>query len=530
MLALRVAAGPTTGTLAVAILALSAAFTDYSTGGLENPLTHAMLAVFLVAAFAPELRGGSVLPATIAASLVALSRPDAVLLVAPALAVIVYRARSVRPSVRLVLGALPLVAWGAFSVVYYGFPWPNTAYAKLGTGIPAGELALQGTRYLLESLRNDPLTLGATTVSVVLAARRGDAIERAVAAGIALYLVWVVKIGGDFMSGRFLTAPLFVAVALLARRRLGSRRAVTTMLAGVIAIGVVAPRATWRVGSRTAAGRPLAVDVHGIADERTVYLNSTGLAARLRSGREIDHPARIEALRVKSEGPAVVRLSTWGCGIYGYYAGPGIHIVDGWALGDAMLARLPAVRDLHWRIGHFTRVVPEGYLDTIATGRNQLRDADVAKFWDRLDPVIRAPLFAAERWKAILDFAFDRPAGVLDLDRWRLPGLVAVDAAPPTAGVVFGDSGVDIRFDPPSHAGKVEIGLEGGTAFLLDWRRESRVLASGRIELPKGLSRHATVAVDVPNGAGEGFDRMRVLPLRGDGLYRVTRISVPVPR
>ena len=40
---------------------------------------------------------------------------------------------------------------------------------------------------------------------------------RALAAGIALYLVYVASIGGDFMSGRFFAAPFFGAVLVLTR-------------------------------------------------------------------------------------------------------------------------------------------------------------------------------------------------------------------------------------------------------------------------------------------------------------------------
>ena len=92
---------------------------------------------------------------------------------------------------------------------------PNTAYAKLATGIPSLELARQGGLYLLNSLRWDPLTLAVIVAAVLwaVAARRVAAI--AVALGIVLYLLYVVRIGGDFMSGRFLTLPLLAAVGLL---------------------------------------------------------------------------------------------------------------------------------------------------------------------------------------------------------------------------------------------------------------------------------------------------------------------------
>src|SRR5204863_5777359 len=101
-------------------------------------------------------------------------RLDLVLLTAPGL--IVETLRSLRtpdagsglagPSLRtadvasaLALGAVPLILWHLFALAYYGFPFPNTAYAKLGTGIPSAELMAQGLRYLSESFRADPVTL-----------------------------------------------------------------------------------------------------------------------------------------------------------------------------------------------------------------------------------------------------------------------------------------------------------------------------------------------------------------------------------
>ena len=57
------------------------------------------------------------------------------------------------------VGFWPLLCWEIFSVVYYGVPFPNTAYAKLATGISQSELTHQGFVYLLDSLNRDPLTL-----------------------------------------------------------------------------------------------------------------------------------------------------------------------------------------------------------------------------------------------------------------------------------------------------------------------------------------------------------------------------------
>ena len=75
------------------------------------------------------------------AALLYLARPDAVLLVAPVVLIESLRVRPWRTvASAAALGLTPAIAWTAFAVLYYGFPFPNTAYAKLATGISRSEL------------------------------------------------------------------------------------------------------------------------------------------------------------------------------------------------------------------------------------------------------------------------------------------------------------------------------------------------------------------------------------------------------
>src|SRR5262249_14549278 len=143
----------------------------------------------------------------------ALTRPDAVLLVLPAFATSRYRSADVRP---LAAGLSPWLLWEAFSLVYYGALAPNTALAKLGSGVPRGALARQGLSYLGDPLRRDPIPLVVIAAGTAAAAVRGGRAARALAAGIALHLAYVVSIGGDFMTGRFLTPALALSAVLLA--------------------------------------------------------------------------------------------------------------------------------------------------------------------------------------------------------------------------------------------------------------------------------------------------------------------------
>jgi arabinofuranosyltransferase len=88
-------------------------------------------------------------------------------------------------------------------------------------------------------------------------------------------------------------------------------------------------------------------------------------------------------------------------GFVGYYAGPTVHLVDVYALGDPLLARLPIPNPQKWRIGHFEREIPEGYIATLRTGENHLSDSSLAAFYDKLALITRGPLWDAERFKAI---------------------------------------------------------------------------------------------------------------------------------
>jgi arabinofuranosyltransferase len=178
----------------------SKAFIDYSTSGLENPLSHALLAGLLWCVSTPVDQPRRAALTGLLVGLAALTRLDLVLLAAP---IGLTRLRDLRRTLpAFVLGLAPLVAWEIFSVIYYGVPFPNTAYAKLATGIPADELLRQGITFFLDSLEHDPITLFVTTCGVGAALASGSG-SRVAALAVLMYLVYVARIGGDFMSGRF---------------------------------------------------------------------------------------------------------------------------------------------------------------------------------------------------------------------------------------------------------------------------------------------------------------------------------------
>jgi len=381
LLLMRIATSLWVGVLAAGILILSRAWVDYSSSGLENPLSHVLiLLTALAAAHAIEQRSFRAVSCFfLACSLLYLSRADLMLLVFPVALLVIHRCRD-RPReclAAILVGAVPAAAWTLFAIYYYGFPFPNTAYAKLGTGIPRSELIAQGFRYLSDSLVHDPLTLVAIAGGVV-ASIRAASLGRALAAGIVLYIVYVVAIGGDFMSGRFLAAPLLAAAIIIARTE-WPRRALAVAAAGVLLLAI--PTMSRTIFARLNIGG--AIGPHGIADERGFYFHKFGFL-NAQPGTFAAHDWKI--------GERSVFDICGGLGIESIRRGPGAHAIDHCALTDPLLARLPAVADPNWRIGHFTRQFPTNYEDSIARNENFLSDPPTKAFYDSIRLITRGDL------------------------------------------------------------------------------------------------------------------------------------------
>jgi arabinofuranosyltransferase len=412
---------PILAIVALMILSLSKAFVDYATSGLENPLTHLILAGFMLTYLHGQGRPRWLFELTLWAALGIMTRMDLALIFAPALVWALISVLSVGPNLRrraivralgqMVAGVLPVVAWEVFSLAYYGSWVPNTALAKLNTGlIPAAELAVEGLRYCYNSLRVDPITLITIAVAALLTLSMRSERHLPLAIGCALYLLYIVRIGGDFMSGRFFTAPLFVAVGIFVTLPwgtwIGGYRTALAVGLVLVAIGGTAPYTPLRApgGVRADVDPEVWVAGRGITDERANYYPATSLLTALRTTEPFpNHDWALQGRQARLEGPHVVVKGS--VGLYGYYAGPEITVVDLLALGDPLLARLP-VMDPEWKIGHYGRYLPEGYLATLEGGENVIADSDLARFYDRLSGVIRGELtwpvlLSRQRWREI---------------------------------------------------------------------------------------------------------------------------------
>ncbi|MBX3128151.1 MAG: hypothetical protein KF718_15620 [Polyangiaceae bacterium] len=294
-----------------------------------------------------------------------------------------------------------MLAWLGFSLLYYGAPLPNTAYAKLAAGVPRALLWSQGLAYLVDSLSRDvllPITLAA---AVVLGWRAGGRMHRLLVLGVGAQVVYVVAVGGDFMSGRFLTAPYVVSVMVLVTAVFRHSRGATLLGSGALLAAVVL---TGPYKALSPPVEPCRVPDHGVTDERSCYADFTALARNLHKGEHWiyqthNYPKEGRAWRERGERVVVGPL----VGLAGVAAGPSVHIIDEAALTDPLLARLPYDYEptRHWRIGHFYRRLPPGYFESVRDGVNRIVDPCVAKYYAVIREVTRGPLLSRSRLRRV---------------------------------------------------------------------------------------------------------------------------------
>ena len=381
--------------LGILILILSRAFTDYSTSGLENPLSHLCLIVFFIIYFEPENRINKVFSLSLVASLGALNRMDALLIYLPSLLVVFWHNRGWKTFWLMSAGQIPLLLWFGFSLFYYGFPFPNSAYAKLNTGIPISDLIHQGSFYFMNSMRTDPITLIVIMMGALAPLFLRNKRLLPLSAGILLYLFYVLRIGGGFMSGRFFALPLLASLIVLTMLFSKPLKRVYLISAVILIVilGFSSPSPTYRIIQE----KETEFDA-GIADERAYYHSYTGIFPVHDKTSISDHDWAEEG-RLNSERIKPVLRGT--IGLYGYYAGSKVHIIDRHGLADPLLSRLHINLNNPWRIGHFKRPIPLGYFETVKTGKNVIENPDVKKIYDEIKLITRGDLFDPQRLLAI---------------------------------------------------------------------------------------------------------------------------------
>jgi arabinofuranosyltransferase len=207
-----------------------------------------------------------------------------------------------------------------------------------------------------------------------------------------------------------------------------------------------------------------------------------------------------------------------------------VHFIDKYGLVDALIARLPA--EVPWRVGHYVRRPPDGYLETLETGHNRIRDPSIAAYYERIRLITEGRLWSRERFRTILRMnlgqydhliesyglvrvAFGDVSTVrTDGTPWDLPG-----------NVVMTLRGLEVALPAPIRSRGIELSVSRNdryTIFLM--RRGERVDARRVARRMSSDSSLLTVSVQVP--ADVEFDAIRIEPSAGDGRYSLGHLRV----
>lgn len=245
--------------IASAVLALNYVVASYGTSGLET-----MLGALLVLWAVERAERGAALTAGVLAILATMTHPDHAIFYAALGATLLFSRDRIRLALRFALPFvvlyLPYFAW---RWAYYGDLFPNTYYAKSANLFYFS----QGFRYLSISGFSAGLWVALPAAIVGVVRFRRLVIARFTAIATPLFLLYVAKIGGDFMLGRLLVPllpPVFI-MAELGIRSLAESRQRWAVGAGLATLGLfctsVVPVRLIRAGEK----------YRYLADERTFY-------------------------------------------------------------------------------------------------------------------------------------------------------------------------------------------------------------------------------------------------------------------
>lgn len=319
-----------------------------------------------------------------------------------------------------------------FSLFYFGSPFPNTAYAKLGANIPFSEIMASGTEYLSRSFQLDPSLWILVVVAGWMLFRRDRRLSLAVLGGGLLSGLYAWLLASDYMLGRFLVPAGILSIACLASCKINLRESsviVLLLLSGF-----------------------LITEIRG-----------NGPVSDLRFLKPQDLPS-VPLGRLFSEDP--FRGFEWAetgkrlqpndrtlqgsIGIMGYFSPNSHYIKDFLALADPILARLPSPYKLDWRPGHYDRAIPEGSWDWDMGGDGRsFKDPEIVALASMVKSAHRDPLFSKNRLSNIVSLCFWRPSSKLRFESTYPNAIKLTSAAqkilPGQYGVIRGPGVIEVR-------------------------------------------------------------------------------------
>jgi arabinofuranosyltransferase len=210
-----------TALLATLLLGTNYSFSAYATGGLETQLQAFLVVTVLYLVIKSRPEADRPLPAaglSLLAASALMVRLDSIVIIAPAFVLLAWSLGKNKSyaalAASLVPGAIVLVAWFVWKYTYYGSVLPNSYYAKAAASVASLRLGVAYVFHFVVSYFLFPFVIIAPFRARKLLQPTG---ARLLVVILAAWMIYIVRVGGDFMEFRFMVPVLPLTMILLAR-------------------------------------------------------------------------------------------------------------------------------------------------------------------------------------------------------------------------------------------------------------------------------------------------------------------------
>jgi len=531
-------------TIGLSMLLFSKAFIDYTSSGLENPLSYLLFALLLYVLLTKkdlDKSNASILSIYMLMVFLFLNRMDYALILFPVAIVMLYNYKMKNMKPLFIAGSI-LVVWFLFSLFYFGHFFPNTFYAKLEAGYGANDFAQRGLQYFQVQYNEDPITLFIIAIGIIMGLLQKN-IMSAFSIGLIFYLLYFFKSGGDFMQGRFFAVPAFIAtftiIIYFIERKIH-------FFIYLMAIAIV--YLSLNTKSPLFIGKEY-IDVRfnmGIADERGVYFASYGLISSKRNWPNI--------VTLNENIPKEVKITCGGLGASGLSSRNTKFHIDVCALTDPLLSQLPAIDYNNWRIGHQVRNIPTNYFLAVIDNLIPLEDEKVHVLYQDVKSVSRGDLFSKSRLEAIYRLNtkyYDINTTLYKKynDKWKIysdkklydflsrkrPSIsinkvdLSTDVTP---GIpwnakqchIFHNDGISIIFLNKVEANQIKIGLDNNDEYAILFYNKGKLIEGNRVKM-KFTEKGGLSTREIKFKKTIIFDKIDIFPINGDTGYSIGYIN-----
>ncbi|MGE0753595.1 MAG: hypothetical protein AB7L92_00365 [Alphaproteobacteria bacterium] len=383
----------------------------YSASGFENPLLHLLFAAFMWVFFFVKKDRWFYLSLITALSL--LTRLDTIVFYAPLWLILLASKGGLKVLRQVIPGLFPIILWELFSLFYYGSLLPNTAYARIQTGIDNQEYLRLGMHYLLNLFAVDvfsALLLLVAAAAAVIHGRHyfrnqpGAGIYFGIAVSVLCYAIYIILVGGTYLSGRLFSLPVFASLYLLCHmvHQANIRQKRMPMGGAVMLL----------VGFLAFAVYPSDVKMATVCKSCFVGVDKDNWEQKIEFVDWVAGTEKLPQFGVRKIKQSVAIIGS--IGVLGYETDTRVKVLDPIGLSDPLMARLPTKIRKIPSMGMLSRNVPKGYPYASVTGDISRMPEELGRYYAPLRMIVSGPLWSKERLTEIVRFNLGEYDGHLE--------------------------------------------------------------------------------------------------------------------